>query len=179
VIMLSLSLVSLNLISAPSISIEAKTLWLLRSLPIDPSKIMLAKALNHFLVSESGILMVGISAMIFLPISVTAKLLIFVIPTLFNAFCALFGVYINLLLPKFNWINETVAIKQGMSTMICMFGSMGVVALYLLPYLLWLFQYMSAAVYTLIFAILLVVASFIIYSYLTGKGRERFEKLGQ
>lgn len=179
VIMLSLSLVSLNLISAPSISIEARTLWLLRSLPIDPSKIMLAKALNHFLVSEAGILMVGISAMIFLPISVTAKLLIFVIPTLFNAFCALFGVYINLLLPKFNWINETVAIKQGMSTMICMFGSMGVVALYLLPYLLWLFQYMSAAVYTLIFAILLVVASFIIYSYLTGKGRERFEKLGQ
>jgi ABC-2 type transport system permease protein len=177
--MISLSLVGFNIISAPSISIEAKTLWLLRSLPVDPSKILIAKAWNHFLVSEIGVLLVGISAMIFLPISITAKLLAFVVPTLFNAFCALFGVYINLLLPKFNWINETVAIKQGMSTMVCMFGSMGVVALYLLPYLLWLVQYMSAAVYTLIFAIPLVVASFIIYSYLTGKGRARFENLGQ
>lgn len=179
VVMISLSLVSLNIISAPSISIEAKTLWLIRSLPLDPSKILIAKAWNHFLVSETGALIVGVSAAIFLPVSITAKIFVIIMPTLFNAFCALFGVYMNLLLPKFNWINETVAIKQGMSTMVCMFGSMGVVALYLLPYLLWLVQYVSAAVYTLIFAILLVVVSFIIYSYLTGKGRYRFERLGQ
>lgn len=179
VITIALYLVSFNVISAPSISLEAKTLWLLRSLPIDPSKILLAKAWNHFLVAEVGVLTVGASVAIFLPISVIAKLLVLMIPTIFNAFCALFGVFVNLLLPKFNWINETVAIKQGMSTMVCMFVPIGIVLIYLLPYLFWLISYMSVEVYTLVFAILFVVASFIIYSYLTNKGRERFEKLGQ
>lgn len=172
-------LVSYNVVSAPSISLEAKTLWLLQSLPVDPSDIMLAKAWNHFLVCEVGVIVVGISAAIFIPVSAIVKILIFVIPTLFNAFCALFGVIINLLLPKFNWINETVAIKQGISTLVCMFAPMGVIALYILPYLLWVAPYMHIVVYTLIFAILLVIASFVEYSYLTGKAKERFLKLGQ
>jgi ABC-2 type transport system permease protein len=179
VIMLSLSFVSLNIISAPSISLEAKTIWLLQSLPVDPSRIMLAKAWNHFLITEVGVLIIGMSAAIFLPISIAAKLLVFITPTLFNAFCALFGVYINLLLPKFNWINETMAVKQGISTLVCMFVPMGIVALYLLPYLFRLAEYISLVVYTVIFAVLIIVASFVIYRYLTGKGRSRFEKLGQ
>lgn len=179
VITVALYISSLNFVSAPSISLEAKTLWLIQSLPIDPSDILLAKAWNHFLVSEVGVLIVGAAVAVFLPFSIAVKALVIVIPTVFNAFCALLGVFINLMFPKFNWINETVAIKQGMSSLICMLGSMGVVGLYLLPYLIWLVEYMSVAAYTLVFSILLVLAAFIIYSYLTGKGRVRFEKLGQ
>ena len=56
---------------------------------------------------------------------------------------------------------------------------MGIVALYLLPYLFWLNEYISVVAYTLILAILIVIAAFVIYSYLTGKAKKRFEKLGQ
>ena len=178
-IMLSLAVVSFNIVSAPSISLEGKTLWLAQSLPIDPSDIMMAKVWNHFIISEAGIVLLGTSVAIFVPMSPLAKLLVLIAPTAFNMFCALFGVFVNLLVPKLNWINEAVAVKQSMSTMICMFSYMGVVALYLLPYLLWLVKYMSVVSYTLIFTILFVVASFIIYSYLTGKGKARFERLGQ
>ena len=177
IIAISLSLVSFNVISAPSISLEAKTLWLLRALPVDPSKILLAKAWNHFLISEVGVLTVGISAMIFLPLSVTVKLLVLIVPTIFNAFCALYGVFINLLLPKFNWINETAAIKQGISTLVCMFSCMGVAAVYLLPYILWLEPYVSVYAYTLIFVVLVALAAVVIYKYLTNKGKDRFEQL--
>lgn len=178
-ISIAVYLVGFNLISAPSISLEAKTLWLLQSLPIDPAEVLVSKAWNHFLVSEIGVLALGVSAAVFLPVSAVAKVLVFVIPTLFNAFCALLGVLVNLFLPKFNWINETVAVKQGMSTMVCMLVPMGIVALYLLPYLFWLNAYISVVVYTLVFAILIVIASFVIYSYLTGNAKKRFEKLGQ
>jgi len=174
-----LALTSFNVISAPSISLEAKTLWLLKSLPVDPSQILLAKAWNHFIISEVGVLLTGASAAIFLPVSVPAKLLVFVLPTAFNAYCALFGVFINLLLPKFNWINETVAIKQGMSSLVCMLAPMGIIALYIIPYMIWFVQYINVAVYTLVFTILIVVAAFLIYSYLTGRGIKRFNNLGQ
>ena len=124
-------------------------------------------------------ILVGASVAVFLPLSIGLKILVFIMPTLFNALCALLGVFINLLLPKFNWINETVAIKQGMSSLVCMLVPMGIVALYILPYILWLVEYMSVTVYTLIFAIAVVVGAFLVYSYLTGRGRKRFEMLGQ
>lgn len=178
-IMISLSITGFNMISAPSISIEGKNLWLIQSLPIDPSKILLSKALNHFYVSEVGTVLIAASAAIALPISAIVKILLFIVPSVMNVFCALFGVFVNLQMPKFDWINETVAIKQGMSSLICMFLSMGVAVLYLLPYLFWLVSFMAVEVYTLIFTIILVLLSFLLYSYLVGKGREKFMKLGQ
>lgn len=175
----TLAVVSFNIVSAPSISIEGKTLWLSKSLPIDPRDILMAKVYNHFIISEIGVVLMGTALVIFIPMSIFVKVLVFLIPTVFNMFCALYGVFINLLLPKLEWVSETVAVKQGMSTLVCMFSYMGVSALYLLVYLFLLAKHMSLVTYTLIFAIFLVVTSFAIYSYLNKKGRARFEKLGQ
>ena len=39
-------------------------------------------------------------------------------------FTAYFGMYLGLKYPKFDWINETVAVKQGLAVFGSMFGSM-------------------------------------------------------
>lgn len=118
-------------------------------------------------------LLMGLILKIELPMVV----LVVLVSAAFNVFTALLGVVVNLRFPKFDYINETVVIKQSMSTMICMFGSMAVVLVLSLLYVLLLASTVAPILFLAICLALLAIACTLMWRYLAHGGSLRFAAL--
>ena len=168
---------SMSCVSAPSISLEGKNLWISKSLPVSSGEILLAKARAHLWIGLPFILVSGILSIIALTPSVFDAAMLFLLPLAVTAFCAHFGVVINLHFPKFDWISETACIKQSMSVVISMFGGM---VLLILPILLYLFLFksiLSLTVYLSLWFVLFTAAAAALRWYLKTAGARRFDAL--
>lgn len=115
-----LGVISLVTISATSISLEANTLWQIKSLPLSGREYLLAKSIPHIIVSLPFVILAGILVQLNLDASILDRVLIVLIPVAASIFNSLLGVRINARFPKFDWNNETQAIKQGVSIILAM-----------------------------------------------------------
>lgn len=168
---------SMNMISASSLSLEGKNLWISQSIPVDGGQVLLAKAQMHMLVCIPPTILSEIICALVLKASPVMTLLLLVVPVLLNIFCALFGIVLNLKFPKFDWINETVVVKQSASPMLAMFGSAAVVLAPMLIYMFLAAGKMSIDAFIAIFAAVLGLVSFGLYRYLLTRGKRVFEGL--
>jgi ABC-2 type transport system permease protein len=115
--------------TASSISIEGNKLWQLKALPLPVADIFLAKLLVSFTVMAPAILIAGTIFNIVLGTDIAGALLVYLVPLLYMAFIACFGLYMNLLFPKFDWKSETEVIKQGTPMLASIFGGLAISAL--------------------------------------------------
>lgn len=119
----------MNDVTAPSISLEAKTLWILKSTPIKPMDIFIAKAMLAPIISLPGIIFTSFVSAVCLPMSVLDILFIIISPFLACIFSGLLGVCVNIKLPRFDWTAEITVIKQSMSVVITLLTAMFVTAI--------------------------------------------------
>ena len=172
-------LMSMNLLSAPSISVEGKNLWLMQSLPLPAGEILLSKALVHIVICVPCGLFAGIALALAIRADVITALALIILPALLTSFMALLGVTINLFLPRFDYANDIIAVKQSMSSGIVMFAGMGLVAL---PVILYTVVFKAAFALHYLYlacAILLALGCLVLYYYLTRSAQKRFDALGQ
>ncbi len=120
---------SMNDMSAPSVSLEGKRLWLLRSLPVSPRQILLAKLKLQLLLTLPGaaVLLISLAAVLEIP-------LLSALPAALHvaAFClltALLGLCLDLKMPSLEWTSEVVPIKQSIPVLIALLGSWVLAAL--------------------------------------------------
>ncbi len=168
---------ALNFVSAPSVSLEGKSLWIAKSLPVRPIDVLMAKVLMHLLVCGIPAAVSALICAVALQVNALEFFLIIVIPLLMTLLMALFGVVINLQFPKFDWINELQPIKQGASVMLTMFGAMALVAAIILLYAFVLSNVFNIELYLTICAAFFAVLSGALYGYLRRGGSRRFEAL--
>ncbi|NLE70322.1 MAG: hypothetical protein GX611_09045, partial [Clostridiales bacterium] len=107
-------------ISAVSISMEGKALWILQSLPVKPIQALLAKAAAHFAISLPFVLAAGIILGVAFRLEAFIFVMCLLLPLLFTVFSAFLGLLLNLRFPKLNWRNETEPVKQSMSPFLAM-----------------------------------------------------------
>lgn len=169
-------MLSMNAITAPSISLEGKTIWILQSMPIDPWDILQAKQKMHLYLNAA-------------PAVISATALGFVVGAdtyiivLMNAFALSFvlfssslGLFMNLLKPNLVWTNETVPIKQGMSIMVTLFGGWLIAILF--GFIAYLTRDIIEPTYYLIgVVVILALASRFINGWLKNKGTKIFAEL--
>ena len=124
---------SMNLVTAPSLSLEGNTLWQLQSLPVRPSRVFGAKRRLHLLLTLPAALVLVLSLGLLLEADLPTVLAVAAVSTAFTWFMADAGLVINLLCPNLNWTNEAVPVKQSLAVFICLFGAwllgMGLVGL--------------------------------------------------
>lgn len=120
-------------ISASSISLEGKNIWLLKSSPINEKTLFISKILVHLSILEPCIIVGGTILCISLKLSLLASLAIFVVPTLMNLILAFGGLLINLWQPKLDFDDETKVVKQSLSVLLTMVFGM---VLSVLPYII-------------------------------------------
>lgn len=166
-----------DVISAPSISLEGKTLWLLKSLPVTPRTILMSKVNLHLTIALPPTLIASVCCIIALPMSAADAAAVVIVPALMTLFGALLGVVTNLHFPKFDYINETAVIKNSMSVMITMFASWAVLAAPVILYVIALDGVLTVTVYMYICAALLAAACAAMYIYLGRSGAARFAAL--
>ena len=115
---------SMNTITAPSISLEGKNLWIVKTLPLDARLMLKAKVFLHVIVTLVPAAFLSVCLSVSLKLTPVVAIISFAITVVFVFLSAEFGLLLNLNHPNLKWSNETAVIKQSLPVFIAMFAGM-------------------------------------------------------
>ena len=170
-------LASMNFMTAPSVSLEGKCLWILQSLPVEHWKIFQAKIRIQLLLTSLPLLLCIVCTAAVYPLYSLQLLMILLFTGSYVLLMALVGLFLGVKMPTLTWTNEIMPIKQGAPVVITLFGGFGYMVLLfvgcmLLPgWMLGFCGYMSC------FVLVNLFLSVWFYLWLRKKGVERFSGL--
>ena len=104
-----------------SISLEGKSLWIIKSLPISPMKIFISKIMVNLTILIPTIIINATILNIYLKPQLETIIMMYITPIIYALFISVLGLLINLYFPKFDWNNEVVVIKQSLASFLTMF----------------------------------------------------------
>lgn len=169
---------SMNVVTAPSISIEGKTMWLINSLPIRGKDVLMAKLNLHLMVSSPFALICSIVCVFVLKPSVISSITLILIPQLFIFLTGMVDLLLSLKFVRLDWVNEAFVIKQSTSVVISLFLNWGIIlALGLTFLLIPEITAFSLEIYEVICTVVLFAASAVIYRILTSWGVKKLASL--
>lgn len=164
---------STNNLTSSSISLEAKNLWFVQSVPVNINDVFFGKLMLHILVTGIPLLIADIIVLSVLDCGILMSVLVIIFTEVFMLLCAVTGLIANLLFPKTDWVNEAVPIKQSASALIGMMSGL-VYTVFIL--LLWYFvgTLISSAVFLIIAIFMFLAFSAVGFYWLAKKGTKRF-----
>ncbi len=118
------SMASMVDITAPSVSLEGKSLWLAQSLPILPWEALRAKLRLQVILAGVPLAFASLCAILALRPGLFGALLLLLLPQVFSVLMAAFGLFLNLKRPNFHWTSEIAPIKQSLSVTAALFGGL-------------------------------------------------------
>ena len=116
------AIAAMNFITAPSVSLEGGTLWLLQSLPVAPQQVLRVKVELQLLLTLPGAWFCAGCAMAALRIPAGQGLLVMVVLAAFVWLTAQMGLALGLCLPNLHWVSEAAVVKRSAASMLAMFG---------------------------------------------------------
>lgn len=124
--------------TAVSLSLEGKSLWILKSLPMDQVTVYKGKLLFNLFLTVPASLFCSLLLCLRIPAEPLNLLFLFVTPAVYCVFTSVFGLWINLKFPNYTWTSETAVVKQGAASFIGVFsgmlnGAVPLLVLFLLP----------------------------------------------
>ena len=169
-------LTTMNDITAPSVSLEGKSIWLVQSLPVSPWRVLKAKIKLHLILTLIPMYILTVCVLSVCAPSFEYVILIPLTVTAFAVVMALSGLCLNLKSPNLGWKNETVPIKQSLSVTVALFGGWAVVIAFGALYVA-LYRFVSPPVFLIgVFAVL-IIASALMLMWLKNKGTKIFASL--
>jgi len=110
-------------ITAPSVSLEGRSLWVLQSLPVPGEAALKAKERLHLLLVLPPALLCSLLLALVLRADLLSCLLMLAVTALFVMASGALGLAANLKKPNLTWTSEIVPVKQGLPVLIALFGS--------------------------------------------------------
>jgi ABC-2 type transport system permease protein len=165
------------LFTASSVSLEGRTIWILRSLPVGTRDILRAKLRLSFRLTGPCVLLFSLAALwLVKPDPVSAAGLL-AAPLLFTALAGNLGLMENLRHVNLDWINEAQPVKQGAAVIYTM---LLLWALSIGPGLAYLFlaKSLSSGAFLAIYCALLLALLLLTNRWLDKTGVRLFEELG-
>lgn len=169
-------LASMDMYTAPSISLEGKALWLAQSLPISPWRVLRAKLRFHMLLTGIPALLCSLVGIAVVPMDPLLMAGLLLLPQAMLLMAGCIGLSLNLKNPDLHWTNETVPIKQGTPVLLTMLCSMGYLLLAAGAYA-GLHRFLSGGVYLLLVLILTGGICALLIRWLKTKGARIFAAL--
>lgn len=167
---------AMNDLTAPSISLEGKSLWIAQSLPVRPQEVLHAKLRLHMLLTVIPELFCSTCVCILLRPDFVTGLLCVILPIVFTLFIASFGLVVNLKKPNLSWQTEAVAVKQSIGVLIAMLGGWAIAAVLGAAYYLLYTKLSSAAFLALAIAVLAALSALEL-KWINTRGSEIFRYL--
>ncbi len=167
--------ITMTFITACSISLEGKNLWILKISPVLAKTIFQSKIAVSLTITLPAIILDGILLTVGLKLSFAESVLLIVMPAAYAFFTAISGLIINLSLPNLNWTTEVSVIKQSAASMVATFGGMFAAAFPAL--LLYVFRDFSSVYVNAFSTLVIVIVTIILYHYLNTKGEKKFLEL--
>lgn len=118
-------------ITAPSISLEGNTLWIIKSMPLSPMRVLSAKLRLQLWLTLPVALFCAVCAIFVLQISPLCAVLSLGTVASAAVLFAEIGLIFGLKFPILRWTNEIQPIKQGISVLFTLLLCLGYAVLYL------------------------------------------------
>ncbi len=166
-------ILGINAISTPSVSLEGKNLWLVKSLPVSPASVLLAKENVHVVLNGIAALVTSVLLCIAIRLPLLTSLLLTLFLVLFCWFTGAIGLIIGVLRPNFQWTSEVQPIKQSANVLYSWFASYFGGILLIAPFVP-LRNLLSINVYFVLATVVLVVICILLNRWITTRGAKRF-----
>lgn len=170
------AIVSMIDITAPSVSLEGKSLWLAQSLPITAWQVLRSKLLLQVILTLIPAVICEVMLAFVYPFSAVEMLFFIIVPLLYILLSAQFGLFLGIKMANLNWTNEIMPIKQSACVFIALFGALVYSMLFMLGYMIIGFI-LGFTVYMSCFAALSLVLNIILFMWLKKKGSAAFASL--
>ena len=165
-----------NLLAAPAVSLEGKSFWIIRSLPVTAWQTLRAKLDLHLLLTAIPAAFCTLCGGAAFRADVGELVLVLLVVLLFSGFTACFDLMAGLLWPNLHWVSETAVIKQSLSGMAALFGSWAA-GLLLTVGGFALLRVLPGTGVLVVCACLLAAADALLLHWLKGQGCRRLEEL--
>lgn len=167
---------SMNSLSAPSISLEGKNFWIIRSLPVNSYAVINSKITLHELFTIPPAMITGIAVCYSLGLDWSTSVNVLAADFIFIVLMAQVGVALNLKMPKLDWVNETQAVKNSIPVLITIFG--GWFAAVVLGGIYFILRNMiDVQTYLVALLVALALLTRLLGNWLRGRGVELFEAI--
>lgn len=161
--------------TAISISLEGKYFELLKGYPISVMEIFISKIMVNLTIIVPVIIVVIPVIGVVCQMNVLQILMSYLFVGAYTLLGPMFGIVINLLLPKLEWDNEITVIKQSMASLLGVLGGIPLVLLSGLGILL--VGIIDTSLILLLLAVVIGILDFILYRVLNTWGIRKFYKL--
>lgn len=99
--------------TAVSLSLEGKSLWILKSIPMMQEDIYKGKICFNLLLVLPASLLCSVLLALRIPAGLLTILFLFVTPVVYGCFTSVAGMWLNLKMPNYAWTSETAVVKQS------------------------------------------------------------------
>lgn len=117
-------MVSMGTTTASAISIEGKSLWIAKSLPISARDWLTAKLKVTLALAVPSVLITGTLISLGLKMAFYEAIWMYLLPLAYAVTFAVLGLWVNIRMPRLDWQTEAEAVKQGGATMVTIFVGM-------------------------------------------------------
>lgn len=167
---------SMNAVSAPSVSLEGRTLWVIKSLPVSTWQIIEAKERLHIVLNAAPAALTQLVICLVLNLDAYQTAAAVLVCIVYAVFTADLGLVLGLKHPNLDWTSEVVPIKQSAPVMITLFGGWAISLVIAGVYFL-LRNTMSHQMYLVIVLAVLILAVRLMRRWLRTEGQVLFEQL--
>lgn len=119
-------IVSMGATTACSISMEGKSLWIIKNMPVSAKEWLLAKLMVSLTMAVPSILVTSTLIVIGLKPGLDVAIWMYLIPLVFALSFGVFGLWLNIRMSRLDWKAEAEAVKQGGALMVSVFTGMGI-----------------------------------------------------
>ncbi|WP_131469375.1 hypothetical protein [Ruminiclostridium cellobioparum] len=167
--------VALTCTTAPSISLEGKNLWIVKSLPLKAMDIFRSKILLNLVITAPILVICSTVLTAVLGFTILEYLLIVAVGCSYCVFIAVAGLIINLHFPKLEWNTQVAAVKQSASVMLAL--AAGFLSIMLPIGIFAMLNPANPVVFQVLWFIAVAAADAAAFSYLKGRGAALFKEL--
>lgn len=163
-------------LAVPSVSLEGKSIWIPRSLPVSAKAVLRAKACAQLILTGIPVAFAAICAVWVIHAPVYIKALCVLSALVFTFFAAMWGMFLGVRMANLNWISEMSVIKQSAAVMIILFGTWVICTAFGAFWLLFAYP-IGAAAFLSLFSVIFGMAGVYLLHWLDTKGTELFSSL--
>jgi ABC-2 type transport system permease protein len=161
--------------TAPSISIEGKNLWIIKSLPLKTADIFWGKILLNLTLTVPTLLINTVIVAISFKMDAETVFALFLVCLMYSFISPVIGLIINLYFPKMEWTSHIAVVKQSASVLLNMLAGFIILAAPIGLFVL--VKPSDINLFIEIFSVVLLMATFVFIKVLKTAGIRKFQGL--
>lgn len=167
--------IGLTCTTAASISLEGKSLWIIKSLPVKIQNILWSKILVNMTLTVPALIINTIIVSLALKMNATSILAMFSVSLMYCMISPILGIIINLYFPKLEWTTQLAVVKQSVSVLLSILSCFVTIAI---PIGLFaIIKPTNTKLFLGIFSIVLLIFNAILIKTLNTTGVRKFKEL--